>query len=94
MERPEQQSIASRKPEIAFYAGADWVEITGRETPEQILKIMKEKHTGYLALDTRELGDVVQRFVDAKEKSATQEFTLIKEFEYGMERVNLYLLRD
>ncbi|OGZ08553.1 MAG: hypothetical protein A3D65_04835 [Candidatus Lloydbacteria bacterium RIFCSPHIGHO2_02_FULL_50_13] len=94
VERPEQQSIASRKPEIAFYAGADWVEITGRETPEQILKIMKEKHTGYLALDTRELGDVVQRFVDAKEKSATQEFTLIKEFEYGMERVNLYLLRD
>ncbi|OGZ12528.1 MAG: hypothetical protein A2942_00245 [Candidatus Lloydbacteria bacterium RIFCSPLOWO2_01_FULL_50_20] len=92
VEHPEQQLIASRKPEIAFYAEADWVEISERDSPEQILESMKAKHASYLALDTRSLGDVVQSFVDVQQKRPMKGLEFVREFTYGGEYVNLYRL--
>lgn len=88
----DQIRIVARKPEIAFYAEADWVEISGKETPDQLLEIMKAEHATYLAVDSRNMGDAMQIFVDTENKAPTKGLELVREFAYGSQQVNLYHL--
>src|SRR3989344_547807 len=94
VESSEEQLLVARKPEIAFYAGADWVGISGLETPEQLLDIMKAKNARYLAIDTRSMGEAAAVFFDTEEKHLLGGLEFIQEFTYGSERVRLYRLGE
>lgn len=61
-------TIASRKPEIAFYAKSNWRELTGDEgvDPKHLVAVLRREGVAYIAIDTRILGGRAALFVDER----------------------------
>lgn len=91
IEGHEPQLIAARKPEIAFYAGALWEEISEKEDVGRLLSRLREKGIEYLAIDTRSLGEHAGRFNAALALEQDQVILLHTEEYYG-KTISLYRL--
>ncbi|MDP2631095.1 MAG: glycosyltransferase family 39 protein, partial [Candidatus Uhrbacteria bacterium] len=92
VENPQNQVIAARKPEIAFHADADWMEISGKETPSEILQMMNANGATYLAIDTRSLGKDAERLVDKDGKFSEKRLEFVYRIDYFDQHVYLYRL--
>ena len=64
----EHVTIAARKPEVAFYADANWHELSGGEStdPSGFVASLRKEGVAYIAIDTRILGEQGAQFLDER----------------------------
>jgi len=95
MKDHEQQSIMARKPEIAYYAGADWFEISEEQSPAELLDLMKNNNVRFLAVDTRSMRENAARFAGENGTyTIPNTLELVKEVDYYDQKIYLYALRS
>lgn len=87
------QAVAARKPEIAFYTGTTWYEISSDQSLDYIIVGMRAVGTNYLAIDTRSMGVNAERLIKEISADANKRMTLVKEFKYYKNTVYLYFLK-
>lgn len=86
---PAHKIIVARKPEIPFYAGTNWQEITGRETLGDILYMMRKNGLIYLVID-QSLQNTAPYLLEAAQNKKIPGGLLLSQFEYAGHTAYLY----
>jgi cell division protein FtsW (lipid II flippase) len=92
----ENETIFSRKPELAFYTGSKWAEVPTSQSVAELIGQMKLKNVKYLMVDSRAFRAARPNLgflVDAPEKMP-KEFSLIHKTEWNGQTVVLYRLNE
>lgn len=89
----EKQVILARKPEIVFYSGAIWEEMSETKSPDELVEMMHKNNFQYLALDTRSLKDFLPKFIGTDGRFVMKDrLELVKEVRYYDQHIYLYRL--
>ncbi len=91
----EQEKITARKPEISFYSGASWAEISEKEGEGSIFLAMKEKGSHYLVIDTRSFGENAPLYINKECKFlGKSKVEFVEKFTYYGQTACLFRFSD